>query len=307
MKSGKVLVGLLLAGFLGAQTLQIEGPVSGFIFDESQRALRPIVGLPGAAYFGDAVVSELAWASVAPDGQRALVLKDGALFSVSGLKGPEPTWVPVAGVRIAPERAAWAEDGSVALIYNSASGTVQRVRGFNDLPLADDPIPLGDASALAVDRNGRIVAGTSDGVFLVDPSGLRPLLPGLRAISLAVAGTNLLVAAGNGEIWRIRDYAGEASAELLAAVEDPVGVALSQDQKYLLVAGRAERAVLIYELAARAVAARLVADAEPTTLARLGDADLWLVRTSSGPSDPLLVLKISPEPAIWFVPAGKGE
>jgi hypothetical protein len=146
-----------------------------------------------------------------------------------------------------------------------------------------------------------------EGVFLLGHDGASALLPGLHAVAIAVTGANLLIAGSNGEIWRIHNYASEASPELLTAVEDPVGIALSQDQKYLLVAGRAERAVLIYELSARVLAARLAADAEPTTLARLGDADLWLVRSGGGPSDPLLVLKTTPEPGIWFVPAGKGE
>lgn len=307
MKTKKILLGFFIAGSLAAQTVLIEGPVSGFIFDQSTGALRPIVGLPGAAYLGDPVITELSWAGVAPGGRWALALRDGALIAVTGLRGPEPTWSPIESVQLTPDRAVWSEDGSVALIYSTATGAAQRIRGLTGMPVADEAVRLPGARALAVDAEGRIIAGMPEGVLLLGQDGASPLLPGLQAVAIAVTGANLLVAGSNGEVWWIRNYAGEASAELLTSVEDPVGVALSPDQRQALIASRAERAVLIYELAARAPMARLVADPEPSTLDRLSERDLWLIRPSFGPSDPLLVLKTSPEAGIWFVPARKGE
>ncbi|MGC8792718.1 MAG: YncE family protein [Bryobacteraceae bacterium] len=306
MKATGILLGLLAVASLPAQMLQIEGPVSGFVFDESSQTLRPIVGLPGAAYLGDPVASGLLWASVAPGGPSALALKDGLLFSLLELKSLSPVWARIENVQILPERAAWAEDGSAVLIYSAATGSAQWIR-MSETPIAEEPLPLAAASALAVDRQGRVIAATPDGVFLTAGGQVQPLLPALRAAALAIAAHDLLVAGVNGEIWRVRDYAGQAVPELVAAVEDPVGVAASPDGKYLFVADRSRRSVEIFELASRAPVARLTAEAEPLTLARLSENDVWLLRTSSGPSDPLLLLKTNPEPGIWFVPAGKGE
>ena len=39
---------------------RIEGPISGVIFDRSSRALRPMIGVPGASYLGPAIAGQRA-------------------------------------------------------------------------------------------------------------------------------------------------------------------------------------------------------------------------------------------------------
>ncbi|HEV2447792.1 MAG TPA: hypothetical protein VGS58_17800, partial [Candidatus Sulfopaludibacter sp.] len=58
----------------------LAGPVAGFVFDQSARAIRPMIGVAGAAYLGPAVVADLDAAAIAPDGNSALVVRGGRMF-----------------------------------------------------------------------------------------------------------------------------------------------------------------------------------------------------------------------------------
>src|SRR5512134_3362781 len=82
MRNPKFLACGLLLLALGAAFGQdggLTGPVSGMVFDADSRSLRPVVGVPGAAYLGQPAVSGLDWASVAPNGRAALVLSNAQL------------------------------------------------------------------------------------------------------------------------------------------------------------------------------------------------------------------------------------
>ena len=43
----------------GANNSAMQGPVTGYIFDPGIRAIRQVTGMPGAAYLGAAVVSNV--------------------------------------------------------------------------------------------------------------------------------------------------------------------------------------------------------------------------------------------------------
>ncbi|MCS7316187.1 MAG: hypothetical protein RMI94_02565 [Bryobacterales bacterium] len=306
MKAAKVLLACLLAGAAAAQTLQIEGPISGFVFDKLSGSLRPILGLPGAAYVGEPVVAGLDWASVAPGGSAALVSRDNVLYRVDHLARLAPVFQPVENVRLNPDDAAWSDDGSVAAIYSARSGLAQVIRNARAGPAAGEPLELGAVTALAVDREGRLIAGTAEGVCLFGETGRTALLPGVRAGVLTVAGSSLFVAA-SGEVWRVEEYAAQPRPLVVAVTADPVGLALSSDGRRLFIAQRTGCNVLVHDLASRTPVAELGLDAEPSTLIRLSGADLWLLRPSHSLAEPLLVLKTEPEPSVWFIPAGKGE
>ncbi len=306
MNTAKMLLWWLTAGAMAAQTLQIEGPISGFAFDKASGALRPIVGLPGAAYLGDPLIAGLSWASIAPGGFTALVLRDGELYRVDGLARLAPSWSAVENLQILPDTAVWSEDGSLALIYSATSGRAQLIRIGDAATAAGEVFEIGEAGALAIDREGRIIAGTREGVCLIAGESRAVLLAGVRAAALTLAGGKLYVAAG-AEVWQVDDYAAQPRPEAIALVSDPVGVAISRDGARLFVADRSERAVFVYDPAGRARIAELALDFEPVTLARLSGAELWLLRPSTGGGEPLYVLKTEPDPGVWFVPVGKGE
>ena len=66
VKSKAAIIGLLVVVMGGlslwAQEARLSGPISGLVFDRPSHSIRPIMGLPGAAYLGDPLVDGLEWA-----------------------------------------------------------------------------------------------------------------------------------------------------------------------------------------------------------------------------------------------------
>lgn len=302
------LIGLASAFSLAGQPLLLEGPLTGFLFDNRVGAVRPIVGVPGAAYVSEALVDGLQWASVGPRG-AALALKDGVLYRIRGLNRRAPEWAQIEGAQITPDRAAWSADGATAVVYSSESGQAQRIRGFGTAPAASEPVLLGAGlSVLAIDPQERILAGFDNGLYVLAPDAAPSLVAAVvRPVAVAILGSRLVVAGASGEILEVQDYAGNPRTMALGTVPDPVGLALSEDGGSLYVASRSERAVEIYDLAARTVAARLELEAEPATLEPLSAQAAFLLRRPVEEFDPLWVLKAGPEPGVWFVPVARGE
>lgn len=93
-------------GCLG-QDSNLTGPVSGLLVDEQSRSIRPIVGMPGSAYAGDASVTAFDFASAAPDGRNALITRAGSLYLIRRLDGAAPVWRELNNEPVAIGRAAW--------------------------------------------------------------------------------------------------------------------------------------------------------------------------------------------------------
>ena len=98
----------------------VNGPVTGFIFDAHAGAIRPMLGIPGAAYLGNATVNGLAAAAVSPDGSAALAVKNGKLFVYNGLRTTTPAVSAVGGAIANPGYFAWADDNSAAIYRRQA-------------------------------------------------------------------------------------------------------------------------------------------------------------------------------------------
>src|SRR5260370_40702316 len=87
-----MMFGLLAAGpSAWAQSVTMQGPVSGFIFHNPTQTIRPIMGIPGAAYVGAAVFTGVDFAVVAPNGKPAIFRQDGLLSPLLGLATATPT------------------------------------------------------------------------------------------------------------------------------------------------------------------------------------------------------------------------
>lgn len=98
----------------------VRGPVTGYIFDAQAHAIRPMMGIPGAAYLGSPVVSNVDSASVSPDGSAAFAIQAGKLVVYTGLASASPTAVYLHG-SIPADRFAWAPGATAAAIYSSKS------------------------------------------------------------------------------------------------------------------------------------------------------------------------------------------
>src|ERR1700733_2367788 len=73
------------ASLLPAQQPSLSGPVEAVTFDVPTRSLRAVIGFPGAASFGPALLESLDFASVAPHQNYGLVFQGENCLFVSGL------------------------------------------------------------------------------------------------------------------------------------------------------------------------------------------------------------------------------
>ena len=167
MHTGRLLTALYaLAISAWAQpSAGVAGPVTGFVFDAQSGAVRPMLGIPGAAYLGQVVAAGLNAASVAPDGSAALAVQQlGRLVLYTGLRGATPSVAfNVPGAIAGADRFAWGAN-STAAVYSSRTGRAQILMGLAQSPVAAAPIDLsglpGQVTALAFDGQ-RLIVGVA--------------------------------------------------------------------------------------------------------------------------------------------------
>lgn len=310
VKTLSLLLCLAPVAAVAQEAARLSGPVSGIIFDSKLHALRPMVGVPGASYLGDALLTGLDAASVSPAGDRALAAAEGRLLLVTGLRDAAVQSVVLDGAIDAVDNIAWSSDGAFAAVYSSAGASAQVVRDAARNAAAGTAIDVPFAvSALAVGADGEIVAAAAGGVYLLAPGAApRLLAPMAGAAALAVRGTSLYAAdAAAGQLWLIEHFATSPAASVFAdGLESPVGVALSADGKRILVASSQAKTVRVFDAASRAAVRQVDLDVTPTRLAGFGGRDVWLLNAADG-TDPLFVATGGDEPAAWFVPAGREQ
>ena len=312
-----ISLAVLVAGLaLAAQEATLSGPISGFVFDSGSRSVRAIMGLPGAAYLGDPLLADLEWASVAPNGAVALAVKDGRWYAVRGLAAGA-NWTELGSSLPAPEKAAWSPDASAAVV--ASGGGLRFFRNLPEGPVASATAELpGPVTALALEASGEcavvtVKAEAAGGVYLACPDTPARLLAAgdPSALALARGGRDLFVADRSGRILEIQDFRDAARvmpfAEMPGPGWDPVGLAVSPDQRYLWVAHGSEKRVDGFELESRALTGQLGVEGEPSMLEPLAIKSVFLLRSTGRAGEPLLVLEAGGQPAVYFVPAGRGE
>jgi hypothetical protein len=297
---------LLLPLAAAAQTAtRVAGPVSGIVFDRNARALRPMLGVPGASYLGDALLANLDAAAVSPDGDLALASLEGRPVLISGLKSlaPSATALDV----LAGDRFLWSSDGAWAAVCSRSGAQV--LRDIRTNPAAGPAIDLpADATALALGNGGDLVAGFEAGLYLLTAGSAPRLLAPLAAASaIAFRGADMFAASGE-QIWMVENFASAPAASVF--IEDAgavVGLQFSADGKRLFAADAKNRLLKAFETASRAAAGQAELDCAPSELAPFGSRNLWLLNSDPNGTAPLYVATGAGDPASWFVPAGRVE
>lgn len=302
MKSRAIILMLFaihMFGMDGGRTT-VQGLLAGYVFDQQARGVRPMLGLPGAAYLGEALVGGLEAAGIAPDGARALAVREGGLFLVVLKDGAGSA--PVANAIGGADRFAWSPDGSVAAVYASASRQAQIIRNG----VAGEPVDLsglGEVVALAVSRSGKLIAGVAGengGVYLDGALLARAANP----VGITIAGQDLYFTdKDRGQVWQVAGFEQDAAALLFGeGIEGAAGFQIYGSRAF--VAGA--KGIEVFDLAARARIGHLDVDAAPAQLAPFGERALWLLN-APGEGQPAYVLSAADVPAVYFVPAGREE
>lgn len=297
---------LFAASGLHGEAGAIGGLISGVVFDAPSRSLRPVVGVPGAAYLGQPVTRGFDAVSVAPDGRQAIVLAAGRLYWMSDVLAGLPARELAEDV--GPwELAAWRKDSSKVAL--SAGGRLLTASADGRIvPLSLESVP-GATSSLAVADDGSVLAGVAGaGVYLLE-EGAAPVLVAALAdpVSIAAAGDRVWVAdRASGQVLEIRRYREAPELILFAGagqgVSDPVAVALSRRGAALWVADAAGRKTIRFDLATGEPAGQVNLDFEPARLEALGAAG-FVLNEHAGHGEALQVLVEDSAPGVYFVPA----
>lgn len=281
----------------------IRGPVPGFVFDEHTKALRPMIGMPGASYLGGAVAAELDAAAVAPNGRLALAVRDGRL-GVLDLSGAAVQWKELGAA--GKVRIAWNPASNGAAVWNGDG----RVDLWSNLQESARVAALGsveDVTALAVNVRGVVAAASYKGIHRLQEGSNAELLASITDVSaLALDGTgNSLYAAsrsGN-SVLELADWLNTGAATLLAnenaGVEAPEALGVSADGRSLFVANKSTLAII--DRSTRSINQTLAIDFKASRLEPVAGGSIWLLNSRSQ-GQPLEVLSAGPEAKVFFVP-----
>ena len=261
---------LIAAGVvaLNAQT-PVEGPSLGFVFDAPGQALRPILGIPGAAVFGDAMQPSAAIGSASLSMRHTVaVVNDGAWKAVTLAGSGAGNVVVLPDGLPASAQVTVSETGTAAAFYDATNGALALVTGIPSsmavVPVSLDPLP-GAITALAIGDDGALllssaVAGGGETLFWIGADGSVRQLASLQATASIVLwnqdGNALVTDRGGNQVWQIQAPGGNAAITLLASdadgVASPAGAALSPDGQQLWIANAGNRAVLGINIGTRA-------------------------------------------------------
>lgn len=305
MKKRSILILILfMAAVAAAFDGGISGPVSGMVFLPEEGAIRPVLGVPGSAWLGDALASGLDAAAVAPNGKRALAARNGRLYlvSISGLETAE--WREIGSAPEGLNRIVWSADSISVAAISSAQGAVQVFRGGE---LSSSCALPGTVLSAAMDGSGTVAAGVEgEGLYLCRDGAVRLVSRNPKVSAVAIAGQDLYLTDRDlGQLMVIRGYKNEGDASVVAAVEDPVGLAVSRDGARLAVASGASRTLTVFDLVTAAVAQNVELEFTPTGADRFSGSGLWLL--NPGAQGPLQLLELSRAVNVYFVPAGRGD
>ena len=244
----------------------LTGPSLGLVYDPTEQAIRPILGIPGASTAGAHIDAGFAvvGAAIGPSHDYALAIStDGSLnlvaFSSAGASAQ------VVNAAATPDRMMLSPSGSAALLYYKSAMAVQAVTGLpgspqvgskldiSGLPQAPDTFAISDDGAVILAGVVENAAGqaASGEVFLIpaDGSAVRSISQVQHASALGFfrQSHDVLIAddAAN-SITRVSDASGQAGAVWMFAdpgLVAPDSVQVSADGKTVL-AGSSKNSVL---------------------------------------------------------------
>jgi hypothetical protein len=307
----------MLAGSLMADQASLTGPVEGFTFDALTGSFRAVIGFPGSALLGQPIMGAFDFGSVAPQRDYGVSFQGDQGSFIANLGGV-PSNSALTGVFARPEGVVWSGDGSVAILFSRSGGWVQAFAGF---PGAASPGAVmdvsslgGSLSAIAVDAVGKQVAigiaGGQGGVFLsADGGGFVPLLPNASAIALAFsedAGSLDELDGASLQVTQLHLADLTSQSFALEGLADPVAIKFGRDatnRQVLYAAGRNDRLFRAYDASSQQVLGDFPLDFTPSEIETLGRTSLMLApRAHEG--DPVWLFLSSPQPGVYFVPAG---
>jgi hypothetical protein len=313
MKERYFLLLASFAGLAGAQTGTFSGPLAGYVFDSGAHALRPVLGIPGAATIGAPIDAgySLTAAYVAPQQDSFFgIASDGSThwFTIAAGAVTEKS---IDGAMPSPERVVFSPSGTAAALYSD--GQAQIVTGLHGTPKAGGNLSLGATSrrgrrvapAMAVSDDGSYLLAALNGIQLASQNGVvRPVMQtGADAVmAFAPGGHDAAIAARGTGVVLIKDVPGTAAQQPLAgdgpSFNAPAGIAFSGDGSLVFVASASQKSAMTFDLSGNRT--DMTCSCSPTELTPMGSS----FRLNELTADPLWLVDAGASgPRVVFVPA----
>jgi hypothetical protein len=298
-----------------ASPASLEGPRMGMVFDSSTRALRPILGIPGAAIMGEPLKTELDLRRVVISPQQDYALAaQGEHNEIVVLRFDHApmTSTLVPGTHRGPDQMVFSPGGLVAAVHYKDGNRIQVLSGLPASPKVVDELYLSAGallSAFAVGDDNTVLAGVGSSVYWITHSGEVPVLTGVRkvsAITLTTARLALVADAATNQIHRLQNLTTALETDILAGpaqgIAAPVAVAVSSDSRRAFVANGKSGTVAILDLQGKAPVRKIACGCKLTGLDRLDGDNIF--RLTEPSNRPMWVLEASAkETRVVFVPA----
>jgi hypothetical protein len=298
-----LLLGLAVHGVAVGQSFSSHPALSGFVYDPGTRALRAIPGIPGSAYAGHAVASDLdmAWPSATG---AAVAIRGGEAILLTALETP--------AVRehrdhqlIVPAQVVWSPSGTVALLYSPGAGVIQRLTVSPEVSAAP-PLPVGflgqELTAIAISDSARIAFVAGGSLYLLHESAPREIAGGIATGALAFAADDLLYAAGESAVTAFHiSQTGAATARQIAEGRHISGLTVSRKTGRLFGIDPSARRLVIYD-PVNSTSRELDLERTPSTLQILKTDSILLLNGIEAQGSPLIVLDIANDPTVFFIP-----
>lgn len=299
--------------FVAASTLfgqsAIQGPVTGWIWDQQSVAVRPVLGIPGASVLGSGLDTGVTFSKAVSD-QRSYLLGIGAedqQVYLQTLRATGPAQL-LKDMPAGAERIVLSPSGDSAIFYYGASLKLALVAGLPGNPRLVREIELsaeGEPSRMAVNDGASTVllAYPADrSTLVVDAEGNRWKLNhdgAVQSLAFADHSSDALIADDTG-VWLIRNVSG--SPEERAVMEGGALHANLSATRNRVVAVFANGLVKVADLGDANTVRTLECGCEVTTLSRMAGGSVF--RLNETGDQPLWLVDLNgDEPRALFVPA----
>jgi hypothetical protein len=291
-------------------------PVLGLAYDFEFDAIRPILGIPGAAIIGDAIDFgfPIATAVISPQNSRALVVSAGDQTTrLVQFQAGVGTALTLNAAMTSPSLILFSPSGYAAVLYQQASHKLQLVTGLPANPAVQDISLSGvpdSAGPAAISDDGQLILLTSPGqdarqVWLLPVAGNPMLLPFPGSIlTFRPMSHDALTATPAGVVYLVRDVVQSVDYKPIFAgsngASNPVAVAFSSDGSLGYVAD-ASGALTVIDLTS-SVSNTIDCGCAPTLLQPVSASSMF--RVSEISNTPVLLFEGSATASrTWFVPA----
>lgn len=306
----------LIVAFLTARAaclgqVALGGAQSGFVTDHAAQSLRPVIGIPGAAYLGRRVALPFGVREAEVRGGIAVVVsseEEPRAYLVRGLGGAEPT----ARLLGAADSAHLSDQGTVALLADSREGTLRFVTGLDSTPAPSLPAPGAARLAAFEGESGCafLLGGKTLEAMCADRPAERRALRELEGDAAAMfyseAHGGLFVADRElRRVIRLAPPVETSEIEVLAeGLADLKGVRAISKHEIAAVHAEPARAVVI-DLRRRAVTGAIELPAPPEKMAYLAAGRI--LELSRVNRSPLMVIDLAQDRGAFLIPAGESQ